>query len=259
MSILGRGDRLSHSGKLIPFIPLVPVVMLAIACLSLATHPGANHVSALETATPPGDAGLSWHECETNGAEVWQQVEACLEHPLPTWGENERNWAAQGPAGKRELRIGQHVYRTQAVEIPYPPITISILSKDGRPIKAFVGLQSPHSPDISLDDLGGHAAWEYADDQQATIIYDGQDLRQVYSLDAAYRPYLMAGKLIFVGQKDGRYFVVDDGKRVGPQFDRIIVAYCCEAVLYSVRSGEGRYVFWGIRDGREYLVELTAA
>jgi hypothetical protein len=240
---------------------LIVAALIPTACSGLASgRPGTTSMSSRPAETPPAEVGLSWHECELQpNIEEWKQVEACLGHPLPAWSEAEMAWAAQGSAGNRELRIGQDVYRTQTLEIQHVPWSVHALSKNGRPISAFVSEQLAHSPDISLLSLENLAVWEYADEHRATVIYDGKDLRREYTLDAAYRPYLIAGKLIFVGRKDNSYFIVYDGKRIGPRFDRIIVAYCCETVLYSVRSGEGRYAFWGSRDGRRYIVEVAAA
>jgi hypothetical protein len=91
---------------------------------------------------------------------------------------------------------------------------------------------------------------------QKTIIYGREDVRALYDLDAAYRPYGIDGKLVFVGEDDGLRFVMVDEKRLGPDFDEIIVAYCCEPAAYSVRFGEGRYAFWGSRGDRHYIVEV---
>ena len=240
---------------------LIVTTLIAAACSGLVSErPGTTSKSLGWAEKLPGEVGLSWHECELQSdIEEWKQIEICLGHPLPTQSEAERAWAAKGAAGSRELRIGQHAYNTRAIEIPYTPWSIYAFSRDSRPIKVFVSEQSGHDPDISLLSLENRAAWEYADDRRATIIYDGKDLRRVYALDAAYRPYLIAGKLIFVGRKDNSSFIVYDGRRIGPQFDRIMVAYCCEEMLYSARSGEGRYVFWGTRDGRRHIVEVAAA
>lgn len=84
----------------------------------------------------------------------------------------------------------------------------------------------------------------------------GKDVRVLYELDAAYRPHGIDGNLVFVGEKDGSSFVVGDGKRLGLKFDEIIVAYCCEPAMYSVRFGEGRYAFWGTRGDCYYVVEV---
>jgi len=132
------------------------------------------------------------------------------------------------------------------------------LYMNGDPVKTLWGEFTAFSPNISLQDLNGKVVWEFADHKRAAIVYDGKDLRRLYGLDKAYKPYALSGKLIFVGEKDGKFFVVYDGVRVGPNFDRITVAYCCEAVLYSVRAGQGRYLFQGIREGQPYLVEIVA-
>lgn len=77
-------------------------------------------------------------------------------------------------------------------------------------------------------------------------------------LDAPYAPYALADKLIFVGRQGEQYFVVYDGQRVSPVFDRILLAYCCEPAMYSIRGGSGRYTFWGTRGNARYMVEISA-
>jgi hypothetical protein len=116
-----------------------------------------------------------------------------------------------------------------------------------------------HPTNISLRDVSGTVAWEFAGEPQKTIIYGREDVRALYDLDAAYRPYGIDGKLVFVGEDDGLRFVMVDEKRLGPEFDEIIVAYCCEPAAYSVRFGEGRYAFWGSRGDRHYIVEAEGA
>ena len=64
-------------------------------------------------------------------------------------------------------------------------------------------------------------------------MYDGVDLRAAYGFEAVYAPYAMRDKLIFVARQDDQYFVVYDGRRLGPVFDRILIAYCCEPAAYS--------------------------
>lgn len=131
------------------------------------------------------------------------------------------------------------------------------LYKNDQAIQSLYGEFAAYSPNVSLQNIGGKAAWEFSDGNTATIIYDGSDVRHLYSLDKAYRPYGLDGKLIFIGQKGGRYFVVYDGWKVGPDFDEIVIAYCCEPVLWSVQYGQGKYVFWGSRDGQWYVVEIA--
>ena len=50
-----------------------------------------------------------------------------------------------------------------------------------------------------------------------------------------------------------------DGRKVGPGFEQVTIAYCCETMLYSVQFGQGRYQFRGTRAGVEYIVEVRAA
>jgi len=90
-----------------------------------------------------------------------------------------------------------------------------------------------------------------------TLLVDGEDARELYGLDAAFRPYELGGKLIFVGERGLRRFVVYDGQRLGPTFDGIAVAHCCEGTLTSVQLGSGRYVFWAWQEGGGFVVEIT--
>jgi hypothetical protein len=84
-------------------------------------------------------------------------------------------------------------------------------------------------------------------------------LRSQHDLDAAYRPYELDGKLVWIGRRDDAYFVVYDGEQVGPLLYKIIIAYCCETSLYAPRFGEGRYVFWGQEGDGSRLIEITRA
>ena len=64
-------------------------------------------------------------------------------------------------------------------------------------------------------------------------MYGGVDLRSAYNIEAAYAPYALRDKLIFVARRDDQYFVVYDGQRLGPAYDRIHIAYCCEPAATS--------------------------
>lgn len=46
------------------------------------------------------------------------------------------------------------------------------------------------------------------DGHLATVVYGGADLRRTHKLDAAFAPYVLADKLIFVGHRDDKHFVV---------------------------------------------------
>jgi len=175
---------------------------------------------------------------------------------MPLWNDDEKaNYGERTDGDNYQLAIGKDTYRTEVSErFPTQRYT---LYRNGERIGTLRGGFDAHSPNISLQNVGGKVAWEFADQDMATIIYDGQDVRQVYGLDKAYRPYGLADKLIFIGQKGGKYFVVYDGLRIGRDFDEIAIAYCCETMLYSVQFGQGRYLFSGVRNGEHLLVEIT--
>ena len=203
-------------------------------------------------------AGLSWQECLVRAdVEEWPQAEACFGHP--TLG---RDNADQARAGERtayghRLAIGADVYATREIATPIPNLSIYTLSMNGRPQKLFLGHFTTYSPDLGLENLAGRAAWTFDDGHAATVVYDGADLRKVYGFEAVYAPYVIRDRLIFVARQAGHYFVVYDGRRFGPVFDRILIAYCCEPAAYSARGASGRYTFRGERDGERYMVEIS--
>jgi hypothetical protein len=210
------------------------------------------------------EAGLSWKECPLPhesypGNLDWKQVEDCFGHPPPVWGKENENFGERIDRYNLQLTIEQDTYRTD-VDDSNSPTQRYTLYRNGDRLMSLRGRFDAYLPNISLRNLGGKVAWEFADSALATIICDGHDLRRLYDLDRAYRPYSLADKLIFISQKDGEFFVVYDGLEVGPDFDEIIIAYCCETALYSVHFGQGRYLFGGMREGRpSIVVEITAA
>jgi hypothetical protein len=208
--------------------------------------------------------GLTWRECSLPQEDYpdgldWKQAEDCFGHPIPVRSDTEKeNLGGRIDHYNLQLTIGQDTYQTDVDEGILPRQRYT-LYKNGDHLKSLRGEFGAYPPNISLQNVGGKVAWEFADPHRATIVYDGHDLRRLYGLDRAYRPYSLADKLIFIGQKDGKYFVVYDGLKVGPDFDEIILAFCCETALYSVHFGQGRYLFWGTREGRPYIVEITSA
>ncbi|HOG48233.1 MAG TPA: hypothetical protein PLJ35_19840 [Anaerolineae bacterium] len=170
-------------------------------------------------------------------------------------------WGANTEHGHR-LEIGADVYETrEASGLFWNTYT---LYKSGRAIATLRGVRDSfdgRSPDLSLTNIGGKAAWAFYDHvrDQATIVHDGQDVRTLYGLDRAIAPYEIDGKLIFLGNRAGRSFVVYDGRRVGADWPgHLSLALCCEGVLYNPRSGGGRYMFWGGQDGAAVCVEMAA-
>lgn len=207
--------------------------------------------------TEPESVGLTWQECAISQGFDWRQAEDCFGHAMPLWGEGE-----EGRFGRRigleniQLTIGPDVYEAS--------LKGGILGKEkyalyrnGKAVRSLYGEFNTYSPNISLQNLGGKAVWEFSDGSTATVVYDDLDIRQVYNVDKACRPYGLDEKLILVGEKDGKYFVIYDGWKVGPDFEEIVIAYCCEPVMWSVQYGQGKYLFWGSRDGQWYVVEIA--
>ena len=220
----------------------------------------ASQPAALRSATPDA-VGLTWRECALSGGYDPQDARQCFDQSAPSWYKDERE---AGNFGKRlandnfQLTIGADTYRTTSLDGLLPNQECHTLWRGETALKTLCGQFTSHSTNILLQNIDGKAAWEFADHRLDTVIYDGRDLRDRFQIDAAYRPYQLQNQLIFVGKKDGKYFVVYDGQRVGPDFDEIVIAYCCEPVLWSVQYGQGRYVFWGSRNGQQYVVEVSA-
>ena len=204
-------------------------------------------------------AGLSWRECPMRAdVEEWRQAEACFGHPALAWDDADRAHAGERTAAGHRLTIGPDVYETRAIATPIPNLSVYALSVNGRLRRLFLGRFTTYSPDLGLADLAGRAAWTFDDGRLATILYDGVDLRAAYGFEAVYAPYAIRGRLIFVARQDNQYFVVYDGRRLGPVFDRILVAYCCEPAAYTARGASGRYTLWGERNSTRYMVEISA-
>ena len=241
------------------------LLALALCCVSALAWIGYKYLQppALHSAEPD-EVGLVWQECLLSHAHFdWKEAEDCFGHPMPLWNDNENN-DEKANYGERvdydnlKLIIEQDIYRTGVNDSFFPTQRYTLYRNEER-IKTLRGEFRAYSPNISLQNVGGKVAWEFADHKRATIIYDGQDVCRIFGLDKAYRPYSLAAKLIFIGQKGNKYFVVYDGLRIGPDFDNIVIAYCCESILYSVQFGQGKYLFSGVRDGQHYLVEIIAS
>ncbi len=210
----------------------------------------------------PEAAGLRWRECGLDAGYDPRQAEKCFGQPVPNAfsADGEKtNFGTRYAADDLRLTIGAEVYETAHRAGSRPNQDCFALQHGAEKLYTLCGQFTSHSPNILLENIQGKVAWEFVDHTMGTIVYDGQDLRQVYDLDAAFRPYQLNGQLIFVGKKAGRYFVVYDGQKIEPDFDEISIAYCCEPVLWSVQFGQGRYVFWGHRDKQTYVVEISAA
>ncbi|MGQ9684312.1 MAG: hypothetical protein ACUVX9_17415 [Anaerolineae bacterium] len=230
---------------------------LLLLCLGLALA-GCTRATPLP-AVAPEEVGLIWRECPAS--DDWQQVEACFGERPPQPTEAEALRYGERLARGQRLRVGSEtiVARAYPIRLLLPILPdLYVLTRNGRPVVALWGHMETYEPSISLQVIAGQVTWEFADPYQATVIHGGRDLRSVYGLQAAYSPYELAGKLIFVGRRANRYLLIYDGRQVGPAFDHVTIAYCCEIMLYAPRGGEGRYRFWGERDASGYVVEVSA-
>ncbi len=206
----------------------------------------------------PEEIGLSWQECKlTDGYGSLQQAEECFGPEARFW-ENDEKLARGERIGLDNFRmeIGQDIYETARIGKLFV-FDEYVLSKNGVTISFLTGNFYAHSPNIGLSEIDGKLAWEFADQSKATIIYDGQDVRRTMGVDKAQRPYALRNKLIFIARKNGKNFVVYDGKKLTPEFDKVFVAYCCEGAMYSPYGGPGFYIFNGTRNGQNYLVKVA--
>jgi hypothetical protein len=235
------------------------LLLLAVTLLAtVGQASGASRQSLGLQIANPEDVGVTWQECTISQGFDWKQAETCFGHFMPLWDESEKaNFGSRlDDMESLQLTIGQDIYRASLSGGLFPKEKYTLYKND-RVIQSLYGESTSYSPNLSLQNIGGKAVWEFSDGNAATIIYDGLDVRQLYGLDKAYRPYGLDDKLIFIGQIDDKYFVVYDGWRIGPDFDEIAIAYCCEPVLWSVQYGQGKYLFWDSRDGQWYVVEIA--
>lgn len=202
----------------------------------------------------PSEAGLDWQECQLPGASAMEEPVDCFDPFPPVLSETEKGNFGNDTV---QLTVGHDVYKAQANDIAV--LTFYNLYRNESRIKSLIGVGDTLWLHMFLQNIGGKVAWEIANENPATIVYDGKDVRHLYGLDKAHASYSLAGKLIFVAQKGGKYFVMYDGQKVGPDFDQIIIAYCCETALYSVHFGQGRYQFRGTRGDKNYIVEIRAS
>jgi hypothetical protein len=208
----------------------------------------------------PEAADVVWQECLlTEGYGNWRQAQECFGLPEPT-GEREDgiNYSKRVGMENFQLNIGEDVYQTHRMG-SFFSFEVYSLSRNQWPISIQLGEFIAHSPNIGLDDVAGKAAWEFVTLDKPTIIYNERNLRQRYNLDQAFSPYSLNGKLVFLGQQTDRFFVVFDGKRLSPDYEDVIHAYCCEAVMYSPVGRQGAYLFNARRNGMSYLVMLTSS
>jgi hypothetical protein len=168
----------------------------------------------------PSEAGLDWQECQLPGTSAWEEPVDCLDTSSPVLSETERSAFGQYVANDVvQLTLGRDVYKAHAKDMVV--LTLYDLYKNESRVKSLIGLGDTLWLHMFLQNIGGHVAWQIANENPATIIYDGKDVRRLYGLDKAHAPYSLAGKLIFVAQKGGKYFIMYDGQKIGPDFGSV--------------------------------------
>ncbi len=205
------------------------------------------------------ESGLVWQECNLTGKN-WQMAEECLGIVLPDWSDADRQRLGEqiGGMGPITQTIGSDTYVAMYTGHHNRMQEEYALLKNNKVITTITSTIWAYDPNQSLINVGGKIVWEFADHEHPRVFVDGVDIRSEYNLDAAYRPYDIGEKLLFVARKDGKYFVVYDGQQLGPEFDEISIAYCCEPAGESIRRLQGEYWFWGSRNGKNTIVVITA-
>jgi hypothetical protein len=204
-------------------------------------------------------SGLAWIECEVSFDlyHKWSVADKCFGFPLSSWQEEDRAHLGErfqrNPFKWDDIRI---TINGNLYETDNQPEGLYILYRNEKIYAQSISGFTTFPPNRSLQDVGGKVAWELANPEHPTIIFDGQDLRQEHNLDAAYLPYSINDRLIFVAKKNSMYFVVYGEEQTGPEFNNISIGYCCGPAGYSIQRVQGQYWFWGVRENRYYLVMI---
>lgn len=147
---------------------------------------------------------------------------AVLRQAPPSWSEEDEQRFGTRTSGVLRLAVGDDVYDVRDHDLNV--MRWSTLTKNGWPMHVLPVGALVHPANISLQTVSGKAVWAFAGELQKTVGYGGRDVRALYQLDAAYRPYGIDGKLTFVGERESASFIVVDGKQMANEFDEIIVA-----------------------------------
>ncbi len=204
-------------------------------------------------------ADLFWLECEvsSNLYHRWPIAGKCFSLLVPSWQDEDR-----ALFGEKFLRVSsswadiRNTINGDVYETEKQADWLYILYKNGGVFAQSMSGFTTYSPNRSLLEVDGKVVWELATPGQPTIIFDGQDLLQEYNLEAAYFPYALNDRLIFVAKRDSKYVVLYDGEQIGPVFDEISIGYCCGPAGYAPKRAQGQYWFWGVRENRYYAVAI---
>ena len=150
-----------------------------------------------------------------------------------------------------QIIIGSNTYEARFLGIGQDGFQYA-LTRDGEVIYRTSAHFTTYDPNQNLWFIDGKLVWELGG-WQPVIVVDGVNTNDQYGLEGSYFPYEIRGKLIYVAKKNGKYSIVYDGKNIGPEFDKISMAYCC--AMFPLVRGDG-YWFVGSRSGITYLISI---
>jgi len=254
------------------FLLITPIVLFLSSFLSTGVWtltPPAATITPVRQPTPTSfplkpesqvlPNGLTWTECEVpNRRYSHSKVDVaylgtCMK--MPVWDDADKQRQAQRVPVSRgdnlRLTIGDDRYAVNNVTTQ-GCCDYEYIKNDRLEFKAHAPLIT-FDPSRSLSNIGGKPVWELAGDPPV-IYVDGEDINPKFGWDAAYLPYEIEGKLIYIARKDGLYHIVYDGVEFGPAFDRIFITYCCGYL--SVTRGQGQFWFLGTRGESQYVVSI---
>ena len=207
------------------------------------------------------DNGLTWTECAVPVRDYAMDqfdvdfLQKCVKWPEGSSDADKKMMpeVIEVPGGYRDFRltIGKDVYETQMDRTG--GCCHYFLLKNGEVIREETISFLAYQPNVGLWNMGGKWVWELSSWFTKTIV-DGVDLNEKYGLQGSYHPYQIKGKILFVAQKNDKYYLMVDGHAVGPEFDEISMPYCC-GMIY-LKTGNGQYWFVGQRGDSKYVVSI---
>lgn len=235
--------------------PLSPITEIIVTPTQSSSVP----ISTLPTISIL-ENGLTWRECVLPNREYFytksdiELATNCLGLNLPFWDDNDKKMfeeRLQGEnGGNLRLVIGNDIYETRYT---VAETRVYELLKNGSIFASASAFFVTFDPNRHLLNIDGKAVWEVISDPPV-VIGDGINFNEEFQLEGSFFPYAIDNKLIYIARKNGKFFIVYDGKNIGPEFDEISMAYCCAKI--SVRYGQGQYWFWGKRDGIQFVIAI---
>jgi hypothetical protein len=202
--------------------------------------------------------GLTWTECAVPVRDYSRGDMRFLEQcaAIPELNADDKNRRAErvevsGGFSEFHLTIGSDHYATW-LDFPGKSCCQYELLLNGEVILSADPGFTTYDPNVSLWNFEGKFVWELSGSFRSDIFVGGVSYNTAFGLQAAYMPYEINGKLIFVAVKDGQYHIVYNGRFIGPEFDDLSITYCCSMI--SLYYGSGQYWFVGRRGGTKYVV-----